>query len=277
MKQLLPDDIVIDCRSQVAFEKRHYIYSVNIPAENLFWRMQELPVKSNALRIIVDEETFETAKIFFSERDFLITDYIDWNQLNTHTDVEFVKGPSSCFFWQPADFVKTFSNVAAKHLNPDARILDLACGSGRDAIYLAMKHYNVVGVDYSETALKRCRLSAKHYQVNVQTYCVDLEAESFHSNQAPFNQLFDGIVVCRYLHRPLFDSIKNWIAPGGLIGYHTFMQGSEQFGSPRNPKFLLKNGELIETFGGFEILLNEVITLADGRPMSHFIAKKPNA
>ena len=51
------------------------------------------------------------------------------------------------------------------------------------------------------------------------------------------------------------------------------MQGSEQFGSPRNPNFLLKPGELAQVFAGAEILLDAVETLDDGRPVSAFIAR----
>jgi hypothetical protein len=51
------------------------------------------------------------------------------------------------------------------------------------------------------------------------------------------------------------------------------MQGSEKFGSPRNPNFLLKAGELAEVFAGAAILLDAVETLDDGRPVSAFIAR----
>jgi hypothetical protein len=53
------------------------------------------------------------------------------------------------------------------------------------------------------------------------------------------------------------------------------MVGSEVFGSPKNPNFLLKAGELSDVFSDCDILLDEVVTLADGRPMSLFVARKP--
>jgi hypothetical protein len=79
--------------------------------------------------------------------------------------------------------------------------------------------------------------------------------------------------VARYLHRPLFPWIKRLLKPGGIIIYQTFMQGCEKFGSPRNPNFLLKPGELREIFMGAEIWLDEVEELEDGRPVAAFIAK----
>jgi hypothetical protein len=65
------------------------------------------------------------------------------------------------------------------------------------------------------------------------------------------------------------------LAPGGVLLYQTFMQGSEQFGSPRNPNYLLRPHELAQTFAGLTILLDEVEYLEDGRPLSAFIARRP--
>jgi cytochrome b561 len=86
---------------------------------------------------------------------------------------------------------------------------------------------------------------------------------------------FDLINVARYLHRPLFAQIKSLLAVDGIILYHTFMQGSEVFGSPKNPNFLLKQGELAEVFADWHIWCDQTLVLADGRPMSYFIAQKP--
>ena len=71
---------------------------------------------------------------------------------------------------------------------------------------------------------------------------------------------------------PLLPSL---LAPGGVLLYQTFMQGSEQFGSPRNPNYLLRPHELAQTFAELAILLDEVEYLEDGRPLSAFIARRP--
>jgi hypothetical protein len=71
------------------------------------------------------------------------------------------------------------------------------------------------------------------------------------------------------------SKIKSLLAPGGMIAYHTFMQGCEKIGSPRNPNYLLKPNELAETFDEFIVLQNEVSHLSDGRPVANFVARKP--
>ena len=65
----------------------------------------------------------------------------------------------------------------------------------------------------------------------------------------PFpGERFQGIVVTNYLHRPLFPVLMDALAENGVLIYETFMAGNERFGKPSNPKFLLRPGELLETF-----------------------------
>jgi len=79
---------------------------------------------------------------------------------------------------------------------------------------------------------------------------VDFEQET---NELEHKQ-FSGVLVFRYLHRPLFASIKQAILPGGIIIYETFTQGNEKYGRPKNPDFLLAKGELVEQFKDWQIL-----------------------
>jgi hypothetical protein len=60
---------------------------------------------------------------------------------------------------------------------------------------------------------------------------------------------FDGIVVTNYLHRPLLPKLVDALALGGVLIYETFAVGNEKHGRPRNPHFLLKQGELLDAFG----------------------------
>jgi len=79
---------------------------------------------------------------------------------------------------------------------------------------------------------------------------VDFEQET---NELEHKQ-FSGVLVFRYLHRPLFASIKQAILPGGIIIYETFTQGNEKYGRPKNPDFLLAKGEIVEQFKDWQIL-----------------------
>ena len=54
-------------------------------------------------------------------------------------------------------------------------------------------------------------------------------------------------------------------------------RGCEAFGRPKRKKHILRKGELSHFFGeaGWNILMDEVRCLEDGRPVSYFVARKP--
>lgn len=130
-------------------------------------------------------------------------------------------------------------------------MLDLACGSGRNARWLASGGWIVEAVDRDQSAIDS--LKGIH---NLNATLADLEHGSW-----PYEGLFDGIVVCRYLHRPLLNRLAECLAPGGILIYETFMVGQEQFGRPSNPDFLLQTDELLEVYSD----ALEVIAFEQGR------------
>lgn len=152
--------------------------------------------------------------------------------------------------------------------------LDIACGSGKDLVYLTQQGWEMAGVDRSSTSLQTANELADNANVKINTAVVDLEAGGNPFDDYVANN-FDLITVSRYLHRPLFPYIKRLIKPEGIIIYQTFMVGCEltEIGRPRNPDFLLKSGELADHFHDAEILLNEETTTDDGRPFAMFIAR----
>ena len=127
-----------------------------------------------------------------------------------------------------------------------AHVLDVAAGYGRNTRWLAAQGYQVEAVDIDATA---CIALSK--LANVEALCTDLEADPW-----PYGaDVFDAVVVCRYLHRPLFPALLASIKPGGLLIYETFMRGQELLGRPQNPDFLLEPNELQQVVTpGFEVL-----------------------
>ena len=116
-------------------------------------------------------------------------------------------------------------------------VLDVACGAGRHARYLAGLGYRVEAVDRDAEAL----LGLANVP-GVTARAVDLEGGPW-----PYaGQSFDAIVVANYLHRPLFPHLLAALADGGVLIYETFAAGNERYGRPGNPDFLLKPGELLE-------------------------------
>ncbi len=122
-------------------------------------------------------------------------------------------------------------------------VLDLACGRGRHARYLAGRGLEVVAVD-REPHVQPAQDSPGGGRVEV----VQLDLET--GDLGPLQERsFGGVVVTNYLHRPLFPWLRGALLPGGVVIYETFMSGL------RNPDFMLESGELTRAFPSpFEIL-----------------------
>lgn len=127
----------------------------------------------------------------------------------------------------------------AAYIKSGGHVLDVAAGKGRNSRWLAQHGFRVEAVDKNSEALG----SMKGVD-NITLKIADIENKAW-----PYvGQQFDAIVVCRYMHRPLFSALYESLAPDGALIYETFMQGHEAYGRPSNPDFLLRPGELLEVF-----------------------------
>ena len=113
-------------------------------------------------------------------------------------------------------------------------VLDVACGRGRHALYLANLGYRVHAIDRDAEALQA--LNAPGLTSTV----VDLEQGS----PVLGHRCYDAVLVFNYLHRPLMPDIVEAVADGGVLIYETFTVGQARRGHPTNPAFLLEEGEL---------------------------------
>jgi SAM-dependent methyltransferase len=130
----------------------------------------------------------------------------------------------------PSEWVRRWA-----HLVPaGGRVLDVACGSGRHARFLAGLGLRVLGVDRDPGALAGVP--------GVEARVADLEAGPWPLE----GERFDAVVVVNYLHRPLFPRLAESLAAGGVLIYETFALGNERHGRPSNPDFLLQPNELLE-------------------------------
>jgi len=131
-------------------------------------------------------------------------------------------------------------------LLPKGRMLDIAMGDGRNAIYLASLGFQAEGVDISPESVAKAQESARIQGVELDAHVVDLEKEPFIQ---PGNY---AVIICfRYLQRSLIPYIKNGLREGGVVVYETFTLDQIQFGKPKNPDFLLKPNELLNLFRDF--------------------------
>jgi hypothetical protein len=92
------------------------------------------------------------------------------------------------------------------------------------------------------------------------------------------SQQYHMILGVRFLCRPLFSIMHTLLRPNGLFCWQTFVRHPlYELKHPSNPAYVLQHSELNDTFNestGWRVLLDEVIQLPDGRPVTSFIAQK---
>jgi SAM-dependent methyltransferase len=96
---------------------------------------------------------------------------------------------------------------------PIGRALDLACGTGRNALWLAQQGWKVAAVDGATAAIEIVRSRAQERGLIVDAVVADLENSEFPIDA----DSWDLICVCYYLQRDLFEVVKRGLAPGGVI------------------------------------------------------------
>lgn len=189
----------------------------------------------------------------------------DIEQDRAHWDQYYAKTETYVFGREPA-------KILIEHIEilPIGRVLDIAMGEGRNAVYLAKKGFIVDGVDLSETALRKARRLARENRVNVNFYNADLN----HYTIPP--EKYEVILNIDYLQRNLFVQIKRGLKRGGIVVFenHTLDQLQNPGSEGLRRDFLLKKGELKESFADFKILFYEEKN--DGKnAKARLVAMKP--
>ena len=148
------------------------------------------------------------------------------------------------------------------------RALDLACGTGRNALFLARRGYCVDAVDISGVALTLARCEAERRGLLKRINFV--QADAAHLPLAPTGARYDCIVVFRFLLRSIVPQLRRWLRPGGLVFYSTFNVRRLESHPEINPAYLVEIGELPTMFPDFE-----VIVAYDEGEVSAFVGRSP--
>ena len=132
---------------------------------------------------------------------------------------------------------------------PRGRALDLACGAGRNALFLARNGFEVDAIDVSDVALQRAAGYAQAEGLNVNWQQGDLDDLRLPTAE------YQLVVVSRFLDRRLFPSLANALAPGGYLVYETHLATQRtDVGGPGSNRFRLQPGELMHLVHTLRIL-----------------------
>ncbi|EIC29677.1 MULTISPECIES: class I SAM-dependent methyltransferase [Methylomicrobium] len=127
-------------------------------------------------------------------------------------------------------------------LPSEGHALDLACGLGANAIFLAEHGLKVVALDISAVAIEKLQTYAGRRRLAIEAHRTAISSASLPSSA------FDVIAVGRFLDRGLKDAIMNALKPGGLLFYQTFTRLKIGDEGPKNPAYLLDRSELLTLF-----------------------------
>ena len=135
---------------------------------------------------------------------------------------------------------------------PAGRALDLACGAGRNAFWLASRGWEVVAIDGASEAIRLVRERDPAIDARV----MDFERGA----PLPFDdESFDLVAILYYLHRPLFSEAKRVVKRGGMVVCAVKTRGT----------YRVAPGELAQHFEGFEVLRSSEGEIAE------LIARRP--
>ncbi|HVC75160.1 MAG TPA: class I SAM-dependent methyltransferase [Candidatus Micrarchaeaceae archaeon] len=194
----------------------------------------------------------------------------DWDQRYATTELVWGAGPNRFLVSEVAD------------LTP-GRALDLGCGEGRNAIWLAERGWRVSGVDFSEAGLDKARRLAVERGVEVTWVRADL------LDYEPDHGAFD-LVILMYIHLPaaqlaaVMKTASAALAPGGtlLVVGHDLLNLSQGQGGPQDPELLFTPADIERVLPGLGIERAESVlrpVTVDGREVSAIDAlvraKKP--
>ena len=150
------------------------------------------------------------------------------------------------------------------------RVLDVACGRGRHALLLASAGFEVHAIDRAPEAIAFVRDTADRLGLKLTAEIVDLETDP---PPDLGSATCDAVLVFNYLHRPLVPALRAAVKTGGRIFYETFTTRQAERGHPRNPAFLLKDGELPELLAPLTIVRSRAGDI-DGRWIASAVAER---
>jgi tellurite methyltransferase len=164
----------------------------------------------------------------------------------------------------PSAFLSTLDDVLPR----GGRALDVAGGSGRNALWLARRGLEVTLADVSDVALEQAAAAARAEGLALATVQLDLD-------EAPLPPGPWDLVLCTYfLHRPLLAAIGGVLAPGGmLVVAHATRSNLARHARP-GPDHVLEDGELPALVRGLEVVRSEEGWLESGRHEARLVARR---
>lgn len=262
------DSAVLDVRDTSAFAAGHVRGSGHLPAAELTQRRAELPARAAPLLVVADaaDQALAGAEALV-ELGYSRVAALD-APLSAWPGGARDRAPARRL-WRPSPFLEQVLPRLPRP-GPGVRVLDLAAGAGREAVFMAIHGYHVDAWDHDGDVLERARALAERNGVTLATAVRNLERRD---PELPVSE-HRVVMVFRFLHRPLLKHIEDAVAPGGWLVYETFRRGQERFGRPKSPRYLFDPDELRGAFPGLVVEHYEESDPPDGPVLARLLARR---
>lgn len=167
--------------------------------------------------------------LHYYDRGYLVeSDRIKWNQRFECDDSYLGESPSPFLLREIERILQ---------LAPGKRALDIACGEGRNSVFLAKNGFEVTALDISDVGLGKAVKRAEKEAVVIDFQRVDLDMYQF-------TEKFDLIINFNFLLRALIPAAEQALSPGGLLIIDTIMESPQLLATHNHPAYFLRCGEL---------------------------------
>jgi tellurite methyltransferase len=228
---------ILDLRSEAEYRAGHLPGACSIPTPELDSRTHELPPPWRPL-LVASGDPAEARRVAASLRDRgwlqcvpLLDPLTDWSG-------PWERGRGTRVLWEPTPVVQRWAERI-----PAGPVIDLGCGSGRNAVYLALRGHAVTALDRLPDALEMARRLAARHGVTLHTAQLDLRrdmpprfAGSADAETGPGG--YSAILMIRLLQRDLFAWAGEALRPGGLFLMETYAQDPTLPGTSRSSRRL---------------------------------------
>jgi SAM-dependent methyltransferase len=211
---------LLDPRSEAVARQDPVPASVNIPVDEIAMRTHELPDKGRMIQVVGSNPSGDEAVRLLRS--------LDRPAEVRAGPLPHVESAARYRLWEPNPFLEEMADSLPKGV-----AIDLGCGTGRSAVYLASLGYDVVAVDLLQDALDRGRDLARRYlgpaDGSVEWVRMDLD------RQIPSGS-FDVVAMFFYNSTLLQSRLSSLLRPGGMAVIETFStQNRDLTGRPRDP------------------------------------------
>jgi tellurite methyltransferase len=277
---------ILDLRASASHAAGHLPGAVTLPLEPALaavapsrresWLAAELPSiflppRHEPLLVVAEQDDLArlvAAHLTARGRAAVAALVLDGRALGRLPDGLRERGRSSRTLWRPPGALRRWAHL----LPPPAAgpVLDLACGSGRAAVWLAGRGWRVTGIDHQPEALALARRLAAGSGVELDLRAADLRRPG----SLPPGR-WAAVLFLRFLDRDLVRAAPSCLLPGGVALLSTFRDAPGFLGNPRRQHRLGRDeAARLWAGAGVQLLVHEEGFAADGKPITTAICRR---